>query len=76
MTTVEGETLASFAEELASIADTPPAPAGLLKVMPPVTLLPTFMEELGRDNVSEEGAGVGVGAGAGAGAGAVALVMV
>jgi hypothetical protein len=52
MFTVEGDTLASFAEELASRTDTPPDPAGLLKVMPPVMVLPTSMEELGRDSAS------------------------
>ena len=53
MTTVKGDTLASFAEELASDTATPPVPAGLLKVMLPVMVLPTLMEELGTDSASE-----------------------
>jgi hypothetical protein len=49
--TAEGDTPTSFADELTSVTVTPPGPAGVPKLMVPLSVLPTFIEELGSENV-------------------------
>ena len=49
--TAEGDTPTSFADELTSVTVTPPGPAGAPRLMVPLSVLLTFIEELGSKKV-------------------------